>query len=305
MTSESVFHSGYVTLIGRPNVGKSTLLNALLKQKVAAVSPRPQTTRKRQLGILTDDSTQIIFIDTPGIHKPHHKLGEFMNDAATDTLLDADLILWVVDASEAPHEEDFLIANRLTAIRADLPVVLVLNKVDTLNAEQIAERREKFAALYPNARPIEISALTGAGQSSLMDLLVSSLPAGPKYFPEDTVTDLYERDIAADLIREAALVHLRDEIPHAMAVRIDEYLERGETGAKISATLFVERDSQKGIVIGKGGSMLKEIGSTARKEIERMSGRKVFLDLRVKTSLNWRNDPHALRLFGFEIQNEE
>lgn len=305
MTSESVFHSGYVTLIGRPNVGKSTLLNALLKQKVAAVSPRPQTTRKRQLGILTDDSTQIIFIDTPGIHKPHHKLGEFMNDAATDTLLDADLILWVVDASEAPHEEDFLIANRLTAIRADLPVVLVLNKVDTLNAEQIAERREKFAALYPNARPIEISALTGAGQSSLMDLLVSSLPAGPKYFPEDTVTDLYERDIAADLIREAALVHLRDEIPHAMAVRIDDYLERGETGAKISATLFVERDSQKGIVIGKGGSMLKEIGSTARKEIERMSGRKVFLDLRVKTSLNWRNDPHALRLFGFEIQNEE
>lgn len=305
MTSESVFHSGYVTLIGRPNVGKSTLLNAILKQKVAAVSPRPQTTRKRQLGILTDDSAQIIFIDTPGIHKPHHKLGEFMNESATDTLLDADLILWVVDASEAPHEEDFLIANRLTAIRADLPVILVLNKVDTLNAEQIAERREKFAALYPNARPIEISALTGAGQSSLMDLLVSSLPAGPKYFPEDTVTDLYERDIAADLIREAALVHLRDEIPHAMAVRIDEYLERGETGAKISATLFVERDSQKGIVIGKGGSMLKEIGSTARKEIERMSGRKVFLDLRVKTSLNWRNDPHALRLFGFEIQNEE
>lgn len=305
MTSESVFHSGYVTLIGRPNVGKSTLLNAILKQKVAAVSPRPQTTRKRQLGILTDDSAQIIFIDTPGIHKPHHKLGEFMNESATDTLLDADLILWVVDASEAPHEEDFLIANRLTAIRADLPVILALNKVDTLNAEQIAERREKFTALYPNARPIEISALTGAGQSSLMDLLISSLPAGPKYFPEDTVTDLYERDIAADLIREAALVHLRDEIPHAMAVRIDEYLERGETGAKISATLFVERDSQKGIVIGKGGSMLKEIGSTARKEIERMSGRKVFLDLRVKTSLNWRNDPHALRLFGFEIQNEE
>lgn len=305
MTSESVFHSGYVTLIGRPNVGKSTLLNAILKQKVAAVSPRPQTTRKRQLGILTDDSAQIIFIDTPGIHKPHHKLGEFMNESATDTLLDADLILWVVDASEAPHEEDFLIANRLTAIRADLPVILALNKVDTLNAEQIAERREKFADLYPNARPIEISALTGAGQSSLMDLLVSSLPAGPKYFPEDTVTDLYERDIAADLIREAALVHLRDEIPHAMAVRIDEYLERGETGAKISATLFVERDSQKGIVIGKGGSMLKEIGSTARKEIEHMSGRKVFLDLRVKTSLNWRNDPHALRLFGFEIQNEE
>ncbi|KPL73596.1 hypothetical protein ADN00_14755 [Ornatilinea apprima] len=305
MTSESVFHSGYVTLIGRPNVGKSTLLNAILKQKVAAVSPRPQTTRKRQLGILTDDSAQIIFIDTPGIHKPHHKLGEFMNESATDTLLDADLILWVVDASEAPHEEDFLIANRLNAIRADLPVILALNKVDTLNAEQIAERREKFTALYPNARPIEISALTGAGQSSLMDLLISSLPAGPKYFPEDTVTDLYERDIAADLIREAALVHLRDEIPHAMAVRIDEYLERGETGAKISATLFVERDSQKGIVIGKGGSMLKEIGSTARKEIERMSGRKVFLDLRVKTSLNWRNDPHALRLFGFEIQNEE
>jgi GTP-binding protein Era len=305
MMQEPAFHSGFVTLIGRPNVGKSTLLNAILKQKVAAVSPRPQTTRKRQLGILTTDDAQIVFIDTPGIHNPHHKLGEYMNNSATDTLLDADLILWVVDVSETPHEEDFLISNRMLAIRSDLPVVMVLNKVDILNLEQLEERKEKFQSLYPTARLAEVSALSGTGQQSLLELIVSALPLGPKYYPEDTVTDLYEREIAADLIREAALVNLRDEIPHALAVRIDEYLERGETGAKISATLFVERDSQKGIVIGKAGSMLKEIGSTARKEIERMSGRKVFLDLRVKTSQNWRNDPHALRLFGFESQKED
>ena len=305
MTQESSFHSGYVTLIGRPNVGKSTLLNAILKQKVAAVSPRPQTTRKRQLGILTQSDAQIIFIDTPGIHNPHHKLGEYMNNTATDTLLDADLILWVVDASETPHEEDFLISDRLLAIRSDLPVIMVLNKVDTLTAEQLVERKEKFQVLYPTARQVEVSAITGAGQPAMMELIVSALPQGPKYYPEEEITDLYEREIAADLIREAALIHLRDEIPHALAVRVDEYLERGETGAKISATLFVERDSQKGIVIGKGAAMLKQIGSTARQEIERMSGRKVYLDLRVKTSQNWRNDPNALRLFGFEIQKEE
>jgi len=305
MTQESSFHSGYVTLIGRPNVGKSTLLNAILKQKVAAVSPRPQTTRKRQLGILTQADAQIIFIDTPGIHNPHHKLGEYMNDTATDTLLDADLILWVVDASETPHQEDFLISDRLLAIRSDLPVIMVLNKVDTLTAEQLVERKEKFQVLYPTARQVEVSAITGAGQPAMMELIVSALPQGPKYYPEEEITDLYEREIAADLIREAALIHLRDEIPHALAVRVDEYLERGETGAKISATLFVERDSQKGIVIGKGAAMLKQIGSTARQEIERMSGRKVYLDLRVKTSQNWRNDPNALRLFGFEIQKEE
>ncbi len=298
---ESDTKAGYVAVAGRPNVGKSTLINTLLGQKIAAVSPKPQTTRKRQLGILTEARGQIVFIDTPGIHRPLHKLGKAMNWEALQAFEDADLVLFMVDASRPPHPEDELVAQRIQEHAAQRPVILALNKADLVDAGELERHQAAYQALLPRAKPVVISALTGAGLNDLLTLLFDLLPTSPPYYDEETLTDLYERDIAADLIREAALLHLRDEVPHSIAVRIDEYKERGERGAYIAATLFVERDSQKAIVIGKGGSMLKQIGTTARQAIEAMSGRKVFLDLRVKVNKNWRNNAHTLRRFGFYL----
>ncbi|HEY57697.1 MAG TPA: GTPase Era [Anaerolineae bacterium] len=302
--TEITTKAGYVAIAGRPNVGKSTLINTLLGQKIAAVSPKPQTTRKRQLGILTEPRGQIIFIDTPGIHKPLHKLGKAMNWEAVQAFEDADVVLFMVDVSRPPHPEDELVAQRIQEGAPNLPVVLALNKADAVAEDVLQARREAYEALAPQARPVVISALTGQGLDALLALLFDLLPVSPPYYDDETLTDLYERDIAADLIREAALLHLRDEVPHSIAVRIDEYKERGEHGAYIAATLFVERDSQKGIVIGKGGSMLKQIGTTARQAIEAMSGRKVFLDLRVKVSKNWRNNASTLRRFGYRLPPE-
>jgi len=302
--TEITTKAGYVAIAGRPNVGKSTLINTLLGQKIAAVSPKPQTTRKRQLGILTEPRGQIIFIDTPGIHKPLHKLGKAMNWEAVQAFEDADVVLFMVDVSRPPHPEDELVAQRIREGAPNLPVVLALNKADAVAEDVLQARREAYEALAPQARPVVISALTGQGLDTLLALLFDLLPVSPPYYDDETLTDLYERDIAADLIREAALLHLRDEVPHSIAVRIDEYKERGEHGAYIAATIFVERDSQKGIVIGKGGSMLKQIGTTARQAIEAMSGRKVFLDLRVKVSKNWRNNASTLRRFGYRLPPE-
>lgn len=291
--------SGFVAVMGKPNVGKSTLINALLGQKIAAVSPRPQTTRKRQLGILTLDSAQIIFIDTPGVHKPHHKLGENMNTHALETLQECDLVLFIVDSSAPPDDEDQLLATALQSLEGTRPVILALNKIDRLEAEQITYRQAEFMQLAPEATPVLISATRGDQLDLLLQEIVLHLPQGPIYYPPDQVTDLYEREIAADLIREAALNLLRDEVPHGIAIRIDQFTERDTQGAYIEATIFVERESHKGIVIGQGGSMLKQIGTTARREIEAMSGRKVFLRLRVKVRKNWRNNEKVLRLFGF------
>ncbi len=295
------YRAGFVALAGRPNVGKSTLMNALLGQKIAAVSPRPQTTRKRQLGIFTTERGQIVFVDAPGIHKPRHKLGEAMNYEALSTWDDVDLILFMVDGSNLPHPEDRLVAEFLQQTAKDLPVLIVFNKVDLTPKDRLEAYQAMYRELLPEAPLIPISALTGEGLDTLLDAIFERLPVSPPYYDEETLTDLTEREIAADLIREAALLHLRDEVPHALAVRIDEFKERGEHGAYIAATLFVERDSQKGIVIGKGGAMLKKIGSTARQSIEAMSGRKVFLDLRVKVRKNWRNDASTLRWFGFHL----
>ncbi|GIV65693.1 MAG: GTPase Era [Chloroflexota bacterium] len=298
-TSPSAYRAGYIALIGRPNVGKSTLMNALMGQKIAAVSPRPQTTRQRQLGILTLPEAQLIFMDTPGMHKPIHKLGEYMNQVAEDALKDADVILWLVDASVAPTPEDFRISERLNSMTGLPSVLLGLNKIDLLTKDLLSERIRQYQALYSFEQVIPFSATLGEGRDELMQALISRLPVSEALFDPDQITDLYEREIAADLIREAALLHLRDEVPHAIAVRIDEYTERGDEGAYIHATLFVERESHKGIVIGKGGDMLKKIGSSARQEIEAMSGRKVFLELKVKVNPNWRNKPDALRWLGY------
>lgn len=294
------FRAGFIAVMGRPNVGKSTLINALIGQKIAAVSPKPQTTRQKQLGIMTREDAQIIFVDTPGLHKPHHKLGEYMNQNAAEALEDADLILFIVDGSETPpHEEDRILISLLEGTPNSPQVILVINKIDKVESANIPERRNEYLALYPQAIPILVSATRRDNLDSLIDLLVSHLPGGEPFYPRDQVTNLYEREIAADLIRASALVHLRDEVPHAIAIRVDEYKERDVQGAFIAATIFVERDSQKGIVIGQGGKMLKRIGTTARHDIESMSERKVFLKLRVKVRKNWRNDEKALQRFGF------
>jgi len=292
--------SGFIAVMGRPNVGKSTLLNRLLRQTIAAVSPKPQTTRLQQLGILTLPEAQLIFIDTPGLHIPQHKLGEMMNQDALLALEDADLALLILDGSKPPGEEDLIFGQAFSNLKSKPPVLLVLNKLDKISPGDLDDRIAQYQALMPESSLIAISAASGQNLDQLEDRLIQLLPEGPLLYPEDQVTDLYEREIAADLIRASAMNLLEKELPHVIAVRIDEYKEREGGNAYIEATLFVERDSQKGIVIGENGKMIKKIGSAARREIESMSDRKVFLRLRVKVKKNWRNDPNALRLFGFK-----
>jgi GTP-binding protein Era len=302
----SEFRSGFIAVIGKPNVGKSTWINKILGQKIAAVSPRPQTTRRRQLGILTTADIQLVFVDTPGMHQPHHKLGRFLNQEAEEALAGVDAILFLVDASHSPDEEDLQIAGLLSGLKRPPRLIMGLNKIDLLHPGQTLEGQKMlFQSLLPNATLIPLSALRDEGRQALLDQLIETLPVREPDFPPDQLTDLFEREIAPDLIREAALTFLRDEVPHSLAVRIDEFTERGESGAYIAATLFVERESQKGIVIGDGGLMLKQIGSAARHEIESMSGRKVFLQLRVKVAKEWRNDENFLDRFGFKIKKKK
>ncbi|PKO00330.1 MAG: GTPase Era [Chloroflexi bacterium HGW-Chloroflexi-4] len=299
MTEENKFHAGYVAVVGRPNVGKSTLINTLLDQKIAAVSAKPQTTRRRQLGILTTETSQIIFVDTPGLHVPQHKLGDFMNQEAAESLHDADLVLWLVDASSPISAEDKLIADRLNAIRKRPPVLMTLSKCDLISEDTLLERKKACLELFPANDMVAISSLTKEGLEELKSKILASLPLGEHFYDADTITDYYERDIAGELIREAVLEFVRDEVPHCIAVQVDQFEERGQEGAYIVGTIFVERDSQKGIIIGQKAEMIKKIGMRARQEIEAMSGRKVYLDLHVKVNKSWRNSADALKLLGF------
>jgi GTP-binding protein Era len=294
-----------VAVMGRPNVGKSTLINALLGQKIAAVSPRPQTTRKRQLGILTRPNLQLVFIDTPGMHQPRHKLGEFMNQEAEAALQGVDVILFIADLTSEPSEDDTQLAEMLRHPGRIPPIVLVGNKLDLLDVDAADKRLSAYGRLLPaTVAQLKISAGRGDGLDPLVESLAAHCPVRPPDFDEDQVTDLYERDIAADLIREAALFALRDEVPHGLAVRVDEYKERENGVDYIRATMLVERDSQKAIVIGQAGKMLKQIGSAARRQIETMTGRKAFLELRVKVEKGWRNREGVLEQLGYKFKRQ-
>lgn len=290
--------SGFVAVIGRPNVGKSTLMNQFVGQKVAIVSPKPQTTRSRILGILTRPDVQVIFVDTPGIHRPRHKLGQAMVATATHVLPDADVVLFMVDVSVPPTGEDRMIAQLISKY-TEAPVILVLNKMDLLPPAKVKPHTEAYWALAPYHREWMMTIATkGTNLDKLLGLIVAALPEGPRYYPGDQVTDQTEREIAAELIREQVLHHTRQEVPHAVAVVVEEFKERESGAVYVAANVFVERDSQKGIIIGRKGRMLRQVGTTARQEIERMTGGRVYLDLWVKVRKGWRRDERELRRLG-------
>ncbi|MDY6875272.1 MAG: GTPase Era [Chloroflexota bacterium] len=292
--------SGFVAVIGRPNVGKSTLMNRLVGQKVAIVSPKPQTTRSRILGILTREEAQVIFVDTPGLHRPHHKLGQAMIATATSTIPDADVVLFIVDVSVLPTDEDRMIAS-LIQEHTESPVILVLNKMDLLSAAKVKPHTESYweLATYHHEWMMTI-ATQGVNLDKLLSLIVAALPEGPRYYPGDQVTDQTEREIAAELIREQVLRYTRQEVPHAVAVVVEEFKEQESSVVYVAANVFVEKNSQKGIVIGRRGQMLRQIGKAARQEIERMTGGRVYLDLWVKVRKGWRRDEKELRRLGYE-----
>jgi len=293
------YRAGFIAVIGKPNVGKSTLMNVLLQQKIAAVSPRPQTTRKQQLGILTTDQAQIIFVDTPGFHTPRHKLGEKMVKAALKAIEDADGLLFLLDVSEPLGQEDLDLAERLQPFRASKPLVIALNKIDIAKEEFLEAAVTFVGERFPTAQVLQISCVRGDNLDHLIAALTACLPLSEPLYPPDQITDYYERDIAAELIREAALHILRDEVPHGIAVRIDQYQEKDDNLAVIDATIIVEKETHKAIVIGAGGNMIKKIGVQARQEIEAMSGRKIYLNLHVKVQKNWRKNETMLRWLGY------
>ncbi|MCR4405327.1 MAG: GTPase Era [Anaerolineae bacterium] len=296
--------SGFVAVIGKPNVGKSTLMNAYLGQKVAIVSAKPQTTRRRLLGILTRPEAQIIFVDTPGIHRPQHKLGEFMVQTAIQAIPDADEILFVVDVSTLPGDEDRQIAA-LIAEHERIPVVLALNKMDLLPPEKVQLHTNAYFDLVRYDDWMMLSATRGDNLDKLMARIIAHLPPGPRYYPEDQVTDQTVRAIAAELIREQVLRFTHQEVPHAVAVLVDEFKERSANLTYIHATVIVERDSQKGILLGEGGRMIKRISTAARQEIERLVGTQVYLELWVKVWKKWRKDEADLRRLGYALPQEE
>lgn len=291
------FKSGFVTLIGRPNVGKSTLMNQLIGQKIAITSDKPQTTRNRIQTVYTDERGQIIFLDTPGIHKAKNKLGDYMVRAAEHTLKEVDLILWLVEPSTFIGAGEESIISRLKQVKT--PVILVINKVDTVEKTQILRFIDAYRKVLDFAEIIPVSALKGTNTEELLRVLFSYMKPGPQYFDEDTVTDQPMRQIAAELIREKALRNLQDEIPHGIAVTVEKMSERKNGIVDIEANIICERDSHKGIIIGKQGAMLKKIGSAARYEIEALMDTKVNLQLWVKVRKEWRDNELFLKNYGY------
>ena len=308
LTTPPGFKSGFVAIVGKPNVGKSTLLNALVGQKISIVSSKPQTTRDRILGILTQDMAQVIFIDTPGIHTPKNSLGEYMVTAATDAIGEGDVIVFMVDLTEWPDENDRRIARALSEVR-DRPIILALNKMDhLLPPDEMKRHIEAYWALaptQPGQEPpapwewIMLSATRGDNRQELLDQIMVHLPEGPLYYPTEQITDKQEREVVAELIREQVLLHLKQEVPHSVAVIVEQYDERKNGLVHIAATIYVERDSQKGILIGSGGHMLKQIGADARHSIQRMLDCNIYLELWVKVRKNWRNDEREVRRMGY------
>lgn len=286
-----LFRAGFVAVVGKPNVGKSTLVNHFVGRKVSIVSPRPQTTRRRILGILNRPDAQIVFVDTPGIHKPKYKLGERMVEAAVGALPDADLILFVVDVSKQPTPEDRYIAGLLSK-KANAPIILVLNKMDRLPPEKVKPHTEAHWQLVPNyADWMMTNTVKGHNCDKLITLILERLPESPPYFPPEQLTDQPERLFAAELIREKALLNTYEEVPHGIGVAIERWEERPNGVLYIAATIYGERETHKGILIGEGGKRLKKIGKQAREELELWLGRKIFLELWVKVREDWRNNP--------------
>ena len=291
-------YSGFAAIVGRPNVGKSTLTNGLIGEKIAIMSDRPQTTRNKIMCILNTDNAQIMFLDTPGIHKPHHKLGEYMVRTAESTLKEVDVILFVIDVSEKRGAGENYILELLQKVKT--PVILVANKIDKLqDKSKLFNIINEYTALYNFAAVVPVSALEDTEFPGLVAEITKHLPEGPDYFPDDMITDQPERVIAAEMIREKVLRSTHDEVPHSIAVEVDEFKVRENEDVYIRATIFVERESQKGIVIGAKGSLLKKIGQQARKDIEALLGCKVFLELWVKVKADWRNKDKALKQFGY------
>lgn len=297
--AENTHYTGFAALVGRPNVGKSTLMNGMIGEKIAIMSDRPQTTRNKIMGIFSTEKAQILFLDTPGIHKPLHKLGEYMNQAAIGTLNQVDVVLFVVDASEKKGAGEKFILEHLKKTKT--PVLLVINKIDKIeDKNRLLGIMKSYTEEMEFAAVIPVSALEQEGFDELEEEIVRYLPEGPSMFPEDELTDQPMRVIAAEMIREKVLRNTHDEVPHAIAVEINEFKDRPNGSAFIRATIFVERESQKGIVIGAKGSLLKKIGQEARKDIEALTGAGVFLDLWVKVRADWRNKAKALKDFGYK-----
>lgn len=298
---QETYKSGFITIIGRPNVGKSTFLNRVIGEKIAIMSDKAQTTRNTIQGVYTDDEAQIVFIDTPGIHKPKHKLGDFMVKIATNTLNEVDAILFMINAKEGYGRGDQFIIDRLEEVNK--PVYLIINKIDQIHPDQLFDLIVEYKDKYDFKEIVPISALEGNNVDHLLSLLKEQLNEGPKFYPDDQITDHPERFIISEFIREKALQLTKEEIPHSIAVVIDKIEREAGEKVEIHASIIVERDSQKGIIIGKQGSMLKQIGTKARKDIENLLGSKVYLNLWVKVQKNWRNRDHYLYEYGYNYDD--
>lgn len=297
-TGKEIFHSGFVSLIGRPNVGKSTLLNSILGQKIAITSDKPQTTRNRILGIHNVEAGQILFLDTPGIHRARGRLNKFMVDQALAACADVDVILFLIEANDPPGGGDEFIIEMLS--RSQIPVVLVINKMDLIPRERLLPLMADYAARFPFREIIPVSALSKEGLDDLVATVKSLLPAGPRYYPDDMVTDLPERFIVAEMVREQVMRQAREEVPYGVAVTVETFTESPEKNlVVINAVIHVERDSHKRIIVGHGGARIRAIGQSARMSIERLLGCRVFLELFVKVQKNWTDSDRLLKEFGY------